>query len=144
MKKDASAAKLHGLVPGSGGAGAAPGSGADKKKTAPARVQLVTSSEDKDKDADGDARMGDLPVQKAQTQRFVASSGAANSQLIQEKEISRADTFTYQAPPGSSAKNTEIEETKDPRMTNSEASNNEELFKHLSYLSQLNNDVSKH
>ena len=55
--------------------------------------------------------------------------------------------MTYIAPPTpersgeSDHKTTEItEETKDERGSE----NNEELFKHLSYLSQLNNDVQKH
>ena len=38
-------------------------------------------------------------------------------------------------------KTTEIEEE---MKEESAAGNNEELFKHLSYLSQLSNDVSKH
>jgi len=72
-----------------------------------------------------------MPVQKANTQRYTTSPGHA-SQLLDP-----SSTFTYQAPPGSSAgKNSEIEEeTKDARLKNSESSNNEELFKHLSYLS---------
>ena len=36
------------------------------------------------------------------------------------------------------------EEMKSPLDGSENNQNNEELFKHLSYLSQLNNDVSKH
>ncbi len=48
---------------------------------------------------------------------------------------------TYVSPPGDStaSKNSQIEEE-----NKSDHNNNEELFKHLSYLSQLNNDVQKH
>ena len=65
-----------------------------------------------------------------------------NGALLQE-----TGAMTYIAPPTpersgeSDHKTTEItEETKDERGSE----NNEELFKHLSYLSQLNNDVQKH
>ena len=47
----------------------------------------------------------------------------------------------YIPPPSNGdQRDTEIEE----EVKGSTAENNEELFKHLSYLSQLNNDVSKH
>ena len=49
--------------------------------------------------------------------------------------------FTYVSPDPVNKHATEIEEeTKEE----SAAENNEELFKHLSYLSQLSNDVQKH
>ena len=48
--------------------------------------------------------------------------------------------LSYISPPGTLTKTNEIEEeTKEES-----AGNNDELFKHLSYLSQLSNDVSKH
>ena len=56
-------------------------------------------------------------------------------QQSQKEQISNAENqpMNYQPLPGNT--NTEIEEeTKDSRLMNSEA-NNEELFKHLSYLS---------
>ena len=61
-----------------------------------------------------------------------------NSQLLDNQS---PNTMTYVAPPGSNSqiKNSEIEEE-----NKESAGTNEELFKHLSYLSQLSNDVSKH
>jgi len=53
--------------------------------------------------------------------------------------------LTYVRPPGAPNINSEIEETKHNRLISTElGGNNEELFKHLSYLSQLSQDVSKH
>jgi hypothetical protein len=50
----------------------------------------------------------------------------------------------YVSPPGDkNTTGTEIEEDSKDELMQSTA-NNEELFKHLSYLSQLNNDVQKH
>lgn len=64
--------------------------------------------------------------------------------VLSTSEIS--GNLTYVRPPGSLNINSEIEEeTKHNRLLNTElGGNNEELFKHLSYLSQLSQDVSKH
>ena len=52
--------------------------------------------------------------------------------------------MTYVSPPGSDPnQQSEIEEESKEQSANG-SQNNEELFKHLSYLSQLNNDVQKH
>ena len=66
--------------------------------------------------------------------------------LFGGKDGNEITSFTYVAPPGQPGKNSEIEEeSKDvDRLLNTENGSNDELFKHLSYLSQLNQDVSKH
>ena len=70
-------------------------------------------------------------------------------QLVSKsKLLTDSDPMAYVAPPMEGGNNTGSqieEESKNPLDTAQDnMQNNEELFKHLSYLSQLNNDVSKH